>query len=59
MKINSNVSIILLQCNSCDIRPIFGKIQVMLNLENRKCIMLFKNYSNVDGKIFAILDPYE
>ena len=50
---------ILLQCNSCDIRLIFGRIQVMLNLENRKCIMLFKNYSNVDGKIFAILDPYE
>ena len=29
-------------------------MQFMLNLENTKHTKIFKNYSNVDGKMFAI-----
>ena len=51
---NNNVSIIPLHCTLWGFHPIFGWMQFILNLENRKYIILFKNNSNVDGKIFQI-----
>ena len=38
-------------CVLWDFHTIFGWIQFIINLENRKYIILFKNYSNVDVKI--------
>ena len=46
--------VIPLNCVSGDVHPIFGWIQFILNLKNKKYTMLFKDYLNIDSKIFGI-----
>ena len=57
LNVYNKFSIIALHCASWDFHPIFGSIQFILNLGNRKYTTLCKTYLNAHGKICVIYYP--